>query len=162
MITDEEIQDQAARTIQRTYNEYQTLKKSTGNQVQNDNLTKGIETHVEDDGMDEEDQGKRSSWFSWSKKKTSNANETKKVQTINKLKESENKKKNEKPIVTLTLTMKKSQDQTPNSLQIRPKPKRQRSMSDGCIFKGKHIEYFVDTTNLAVPVLFQLFMLIQE
>ena len=139
-LNDEEMQDEAARTIQSTFEKYHNLKKSSENQIQNDNLT--IDTHVPG-AMDEEDQSKRTSWFNWTSKKTSNAKEPKKGQTIHKSNESDNKKKQEKPILTLTFTTKKSQDQSPNSLQIRPKPSRQRSMSDGCIFKGKILNHFL-------------------
>ena len=140
-LNDEEMQDKAARTIQNTFKKYYNIQKSSENQIQIDNLSKGIETHVPD-AMDEEDQSKRTSWFTWTSKKTSNAKESKKGQTIHKSNESDNKRKQEKPIVTLTLTMKKNLDQSPNSLQIRPKPSRQRSMSDGCIFKGKILNHF--------------------
>ena len=145
-------------------------KTSIENQVQEDNLIKSIESKKSDEGMDE-DQGRRISWFSWAKKKTTEnldqqetnvpdadkdkknswftwtskktsiANETKKVKTINDAEESEKEKKGGKP--KTNLTEKKSLVQTSNSLQIRPKPNRQRSMSDGCIFKGELLKDFV-------------------
>ena len=145
-------------------------KTSIENQVQEDNLIKSIESKKSDEGMDE-DQGRRISWFSWAKKKTTEnldqqetnvpdadkdkknswftwtskktsiANETKKVKTINDAEESEKEKKRGKP--KTNLTEKKSLVQTSNSLQIRHKPSRQRSMSDGCIFKGKILNLFI-------------------
>ena len=91
------------------------------------------------------DKDKKNSWFTWTSKKTSIANETKKVKTINDAEESEKEKKGGKP--KTNLTEKKSLVQTSNSLQIRHKPSRQRSMSDGCIFKGKILNHSLKHDN---------------